>query len=118
MINFFARLKDSKKAYGSVLGLINELSRENMLTISPKGIGWCADGYIWSSTGMRREQPGLLKCYFRVMKNMQSFYLACPKSGVPVVTKDYVPAEVFKSTFPGMIRLLNMLWLLLRSIIP
>ena len=38
MINFFARLKDSKKAYGSVLGLINELSRENMLTISPKGI--------------------------------------------------------------------------------
>lgn len=38
MINFFARLKDSKKAYGSVLRLINELSRENMLTISPKGI--------------------------------------------------------------------------------
>lgn len=38
MINFFARLKDGQKAYESVLGLINELSRENMLTISPKGI--------------------------------------------------------------------------------
>ena len=38
MINFFARLKDSKKASESVLGLINDLSRENMLTISPKGI--------------------------------------------------------------------------------
>ena len=38
MINFFARLKDSRKARESVLGLINDLSRENMLTISPKGI--------------------------------------------------------------------------------
>lgn len=38
MINFYARLKEGQKAYESVLGLINELSRENMLTISPKGI--------------------------------------------------------------------------------
>ncbi|WP_293714713.1 glycoside hydrolase N-terminal domain-containing protein [uncultured Parabacteroides sp.] len=38
MVNFFARLKDSQKAYESILCLINDLSRENMLTISPKGI--------------------------------------------------------------------------------
>lgn len=38
MINFFARLKDRTKAYESVVGLMRDLSRENMLTISPKGI--------------------------------------------------------------------------------
>lgn len=38
LINFFARLKDRTKAHESVIGLINDLSRENMLTISPKGI--------------------------------------------------------------------------------
>lgn len=39
MINYFARLKNPPKAYENVLGLISELSRENLLTISPKGIG-------------------------------------------------------------------------------
>lgn len=39
MINFFARLKNVSNAYKSVLGLINDLTRENLLTISPKGIG-------------------------------------------------------------------------------
>lgn len=38
MINFFARLKESRKAYASVVELIGNLSRENLLTISPKGI--------------------------------------------------------------------------------
>lgn len=38
MICFYARLKDSEKAYSSVKQLLGKLSRENMFTVSPAGI--------------------------------------------------------------------------------
>lgn len=39
MICFYARLKDVKEAYQSVLTLENTFTRENLLSISPAGIG-------------------------------------------------------------------------------
>jgi alpha-L-fucosidase 2 len=38
MINFYARLKDPQEAYNSCAGLLNTFTRENLLTVSPKGI--------------------------------------------------------------------------------
>jgi alpha-L-fucosidase 2 len=38
MIAFYARLKDRQEAYGSLQSLLNTFTRENLLTISPKGI--------------------------------------------------------------------------------
>ena len=39
MILFYARLKNADKAYAHLRGLLRELTRENLLTVSPKGIG-------------------------------------------------------------------------------
>ncbi|KAA6340564.1 hypothetical protein EZS27_011582 [termite gut metagenome] len=38
MICFYARLKDQQEAYNSLQSLLNTFTRENLLTISPKGI--------------------------------------------------------------------------------
>jgi len=38
MIAFYARLKDRQEAYNSLQTLLNTFTRENLLTISPKGI--------------------------------------------------------------------------------
>lgn len=43
MICFYARLKDSVKAYESVKQLLGKLSRENMFTVSPAGIAGAGD---------------------------------------------------------------------------
>lgn len=43
MICFYARLKDSEKAYDSVKQLLGKLSRENMFTVSPAGIAGAGD---------------------------------------------------------------------------
>lgn len=43
MICFYARLKDSEKAYESVKQLLGKLSRENMFTVSPAGIAGAGD---------------------------------------------------------------------------
>lgn len=38
MINFYARLKAPQEAYQSIVFLMRKLTRENLLTVSPKGI--------------------------------------------------------------------------------
>ncbi|MDR0844340.1 MAG: glycoside hydrolase N-terminal domain-containing protein [Tannerella sp.] len=38
MVCFYARLKDRQQAYNSLQSLLNTFTRENLLTISPKGI--------------------------------------------------------------------------------
>ena len=58
MICFYARLKDSEKAYSSVKQLLGKLSRENMFTVSPAGIAgagediFAFDGNTAGAAGM------------------------------------------------------------------
>lgn len=95
MICFYARLKDSEKAYSSVKQLLGKLSRENMFTVSrpesPEQVK------IFSpSTEIQPEQQVWQKCYCKVMIIASNYCLVCRKNGKTEVSKDFVRVEVSK----------------------
>ena len=89
MICFYARLKDSEKAYSSVKQLLGKLSRENMFLFprpeSPEQVK------IFSpSTEIQPEQQVWQKCYCKVMIIASNYCLVCRKNGKTEVSKDFV----------------------------
>ena len=96
MICFYARLKDSEKAYSSVKQLLGKLSRENMFTVSPAGIAgagediFAFDGNTAGAAGMAEmllqshdNCIELLSCLPEEWKN-GSFKGLCARGGIEI----------------------------------
>ena len=82
MICMYARLKDAQEAYKSVQLLQGELSRENLMTVSPGGIAG-AEGDIYSFDGNPAGTAGMAEM---LIQNHESYveFLPC----LPVEWKD------------------------------
>ena len=80
MINFYARLKEPEEAYNSVCYLLQKLTRENLLTVSPKGIA----GAPWDIFIFDGNQAGISGIAEMLVQNPRRIYRipASPSSGM------------------------------------
>lgn len=77
MINFYARLKDAAKAYNSYELLLKNLVRENLFTMSPKGIAG-APWDIFIFDGNEAAVSGLAEMVIQSHKGYVEFLPALP----------------------------------------
>ncbi|MEQ2449630.1 glycoside hydrolase family 95 protein [Odoribacter splanchnicus] len=69
MINFYARLKEPEEAYNSVCYLLQKLTRENLLTVSPKGIA----GAPWDIFIFDGNQAGISGIAEMLVQNHEGY---------------------------------------------
>ena len=68
-INFYARLKEPEEAYNSVCYLLQKLTRENLLTVSPKGIA----GAPWDIFIFDGNQAGISGIAEMLVQNHEGY---------------------------------------------
>ncbi len=78
MICFFARLKETQRAYESVQLLQGKLSRENLMTISPKGIAG-APWDIFAFDGNTAGTAGMAEMLIQTNEGYVEFLPCLPK---------------------------------------
>lgn len=78
MINFYARLKDSEKAYKSLFGLYTGFMRENLMTVSPKGVAG-AQSDIFSFDATEAAVAGMSEMILQSYDGYLDFLPALPK---------------------------------------
>ncbi len=79
MILYYTRLKKSEKAYFHLQGLLRELTRENLLTISPQGIGG-APWDIFVFDGNEAGAAGIFEMLVQSQEKYIELLPALPKS--------------------------------------
>lgn len=76
-ICFYARLKDNEKAYSSILGLYGKFMRENLMTVSPKGVAGAEDD-IFSFDATEAAVAGMCEMLLQSYDGCLDFLPALP----------------------------------------